>query len=231
MRIRSIRLENYKRFTDLRITDIPDSARLVVMLGPNGTGKSSVFDAFLLKSNAAKTNVSVRGGVYDGYFIKYPSNDNTPNTTHEVARKVTIDLDVDVSDWSTLFCIRSPYRHEADFTNANFGPVKSAHESVRFQRIIDQDRAVSENFSKLGRTALYDALKGTPGIQSMQQFREETIGELKVAIERLFGDPLLSLQDLGTSLDSGAFRFKKGLTDDFDYKNLSGGEKAPLTYS
>ena len=226
MRIRSIRLENYKRFTDLRITDIPDSARLVVMLGPNGTGKSSVFDAFLLKSNAAKTNMSVRGGVYDGYFIKYQSNDNTPNTTHEVARKVTIDLDVDVLDWSTLFCIRSPYRHEADFTNANFGPVKSAHESVRFQRIIDQDRAVSENFSKLGRTALYDALKGAPSIQSMQQFREETIGELKVAIERLFGDPLLSLQDLGTSLDSGAFRFKKGSTDDFDYKNLSGGEKA-----
>ena len=49
---------------------------------------------------------------------------------------------------------------------------------------------------------------------------------IKVALETLFEKPSLSLQDFGGSLDSGAFRFKKGSIDDFHYKNLSGGEKA-----
>ena len=44
MRIKSVRLRNYKRFTDLTIAKIPPEARLVVLVGPNGTGKSSVFD-------------------------------------------------------------------------------------------------------------------------------------------------------------------------------------------
>ncbi len=46
MRLRSVELKNFKRFTDLRIEGIPDDARLVLMIGANGSGKSSVFDAF-----------------------------------------------------------------------------------------------------------------------------------------------------------------------------------------
>ena len=46
MRIKKIRLKNYKRFTELTIADLPATARLVVLVGPNGTGKSSVLDSF-----------------------------------------------------------------------------------------------------------------------------------------------------------------------------------------
>ena len=56
MRIKSVRLKNYKRFTELAIADLPETARLVVLVGPNGTGKSSVFDSFLLKAKAAVSN-------------------------------------------------------------------------------------------------------------------------------------------------------------------------------
>ena len=45
MKIASIHLQNFKRFTDLKIQNIPATAKLVVLLGPNGCGKSSVFDA------------------------------------------------------------------------------------------------------------------------------------------------------------------------------------------
>ena len=45
MKIKSIRMESFKRFTDLTIEGLPETARLVVLIGPNGCGKSSVFEA------------------------------------------------------------------------------------------------------------------------------------------------------------------------------------------
>lgn len=46
MQVRSLRLQNFKRFTDLRLEEIPSTAKLVLLVGANGCGKSSVFDAF-----------------------------------------------------------------------------------------------------------------------------------------------------------------------------------------
>ena len=46
MKIKSIRMKKFKRFTDLTICNIPESAKLVVLVGPNGCGKTSVFEAF-----------------------------------------------------------------------------------------------------------------------------------------------------------------------------------------
>ena len=57
MKIKSIKLKDFKRFTDLTIEGLPETAKLVVMIGPNGCGKSSVFDAlncytYIVKNNA-----------------------------------------------------------------------------------------------------------------------------------------------------------------------------------
>lgn len=46
MKIRKIHLKNFKRFTDLTIAEIPSTAKLVLTIGSNGSGKSSLFDAF-----------------------------------------------------------------------------------------------------------------------------------------------------------------------------------------
>jgi AAA15 family ATPase/GTPase len=46
MRIKELNLKNFKRFTDLQIKNIPADAKLVLLIGTNGSGKSSVFDAF-----------------------------------------------------------------------------------------------------------------------------------------------------------------------------------------
>jgi hypothetical protein len=48
MRIQSLQLENFKRFTDLKIEGVPEAAKLVLLIGANGSGKSSVFDALNL---------------------------------------------------------------------------------------------------------------------------------------------------------------------------------------
>ncbi len=46
MRIASLTLKNFKRFTDLEIGNVPENAKLVLLVGSNGSGKSSIFDAF-----------------------------------------------------------------------------------------------------------------------------------------------------------------------------------------
>ena len=46
MKIKSVHIKNFKRFSDLTIQNIPETARLVVLVGPNGCGKTSVFEAF-----------------------------------------------------------------------------------------------------------------------------------------------------------------------------------------
>ncbi|MES2701911.1 MAG: AAA family ATPase [Bacteroidota bacterium] len=44
MRINKVHLKNFKRFTDLTLDNIPADAKLVLLIGANGSGKSSVFD-------------------------------------------------------------------------------------------------------------------------------------------------------------------------------------------
>ena len=45
MKIAKVTLKRFKRFTDLTVEDLPQTARLIILAGPNGCGKSSFFDA------------------------------------------------------------------------------------------------------------------------------------------------------------------------------------------
>lgn len=57
MKIKSINLKNFKRFTDLAIEGLPETVKLVVMIGPNGSSKSSVFDALNCYTYIIKNSV------------------------------------------------------------------------------------------------------------------------------------------------------------------------------
>ncbi|MEM6633248.1 MAG: AAA family ATPase [Bacteroidota bacterium] len=46
MKIREVHIKNFKRFTDLKITGLSEELKLVLLIGANGSGKSSIFDAF-----------------------------------------------------------------------------------------------------------------------------------------------------------------------------------------
>jgi predicted ATPase len=63
MKIESIRLKNYKTFENLELTKLPD---LVIFVGANGVGKTTLFDVFSFLSDALKNNVrqalAKRGG-------------------------------------------------------------------------------------------------------------------------------------------------------------------------
>src|ERR1051325_1532823 len=67
VKIREIALTNFKRFTHAIITGIPESARLVLLVGPTGCGKSSLIDAVLTWHRNAWAN---RGTWDESYHSK-----------------------------------------------------------------------------------------------------------------------------------------------------------------
>ena len=55
MRIESIRLKNFKSFKDAELSDLPN---LCIIVGANGTGKSTVFQVFQFLRDAMAGNVN-----------------------------------------------------------------------------------------------------------------------------------------------------------------------------
>ena len=228
MRIKRVHLRGYKRFSSLTLTDIPETARLVVLLGPNGSGKSSLFDAFLAKSQAHQNNYALQNQ-YADYYQKTPSAEDTLRSISEVAERITITfhgMEPAQNDWKGIFNIRTAYRNEADFQLDSVRRVQPAVEQRRFTRIIDADQAVSDNYARLSWKRMADLDRDAPGDMTFDRYRRESLRELQDAMAKLFADPPLILQDFGGIHTAGVFRFGKGASDDFHYKNLSAGEKA-----
>ena len=223
MRIKNIRLKNYKRFTELTIADVPATARLVVLVGPNGTGKSSVFDSFLLKASAAVNNHRLSGNT-DQYYEKVLQS----QTTHQVASRVQIELhdtgEGEV-DWKSAFQVRSAYRNESDFRIEHLRATRPEDAGPRLARIIDPDESVSKNYERMAWKRMQDLDRDAPKELTIGEYRRKSLGDLQKAMRGLFSNPSLSLQDFG-GIHAGSFRFSKGNVTDFHYKNLSGGEKA-----
>ena len=54
MKIKKISIKDFRRFTDLTIEGLGPQVKLVVLLGRNGSGKSSLFDALSLMVSQSK---------------------------------------------------------------------------------------------------------------------------------------------------------------------------------
>lgn len=221
IKVKSLHLKDYKRFTDLWVGEIPKTVRLVVLVGPNGSGKSSLFDAFILKAGAEVTIWSLSGnhGEYYEKLVKAQRLD-------EIAQRVKIEFHGNENvDMKSAFQVRSAYRNQADFQVEQFKTAIQNNKGPRLDRIIDVDAAVSDNFMKMAGKGLDDLFYAASDDMTLGEYRKETIGDLQNALRELFEDPELLLQDFG-AMKYGSFRFSKGKAKDFHYKNLSGGEKA-----
>ena len=178
MRIKSVHLSDYKRFTDLTINEIPENTRLVVLIGPNGSGKSSLFDAFLIKSWGSRSNYSLSGNrQYEGYYNKSSHPDQS--STGQLAESISIECHnngtLSRDQWTTAFNIRSAYRNEADFLVDALHAVQPSHETTRFQRIIDPDQSVSDNYRRLAWKRMSDLDRDAPGITTFDQYRRNLL--------------------------------------------------------
>ncbi len=234
MRLQSIHLKRFKRFTDLKVTNLPTAARLVVLVGPNGSGKSSLFEAFNVYSYRARQNNIVDQFYWTkinddsapppqqpniwtiyGNQVQITFHDHTPFTSGEGS-----DLD------KRAFYIRSSYRYEGDFSvNSISRAGDMTDDPKRPANLISQDTRVADNYQRLVATTLaeiYDSSldDNTP----RKEIRERLIGKVAESLRNVL--PNLRLMGPGDPLQDGTFMFEKGTARDWKYKNLSGGEKA-----
>ena len=214
MKIDSIHLQNFKRFTDLKIQNIPATAKLVVLLGPNGCGKSSVFDALHRKSCQYR-------GVSRSSNADYYSKILTQNQQLDIEFYNVSQSDPDVKK---AIYVRTAYRNTPVINVDSIQRMPSAIQEKRFSSMIDNDAAVAGNYQRLISNALERAFRKEDREITLGQFQKEILGEIQEAMKRLFPD--LVLNSLGNPLSDRDFTFDKGTSSNFLYKNLSGGEKA-----
>ena len=120
--------------------------------------------------------------------------------------------------------MRSAYRNDPEFQLRKLGRTVDPLDEVRVNRMIDNDAAVSRNYQELASQGLEDLYEGAEGSMTFDRYRKESIGDVQGALRKLFPD--LELNSLGNPLREGTFRFTKGVSQGFMFKNLSGGEKA-----
>lgn len=215
MKIASIQLKNFKRFTDLLIKDIPESVKLVLIVGPNGCGKSSLFDALLHWYRfGAKLG-------WDSDHLYYRKDAQQPFEWRDSVKVITHG---GAQPQKGGLYIRTAYRNDADFSVSQFSKPENPSDQVSVGRTIQNDQTVAQNYQRL----VYDTMAGvydsTNNSKSVEALREELIGRLRVSMKNVFGD--LVLNSISDPLGAGAFFFEKGATKSYHFKNLSGGEKA-----
>lgn len=223
MKIKEIQIKKFKRFSDLIISEIPETAKLIVLVGPNGCGKTSLFEAFnhyykLTGYNDANNNEQI-------YFEK---KDGTPSTGNWYQDKVKIifhnGLNPNSEELKGKFYFRTAYRNEPDFSVSQLQNQKNPTESIKLRTLMVNDLTVSENYQRLIAQTLAGVYKESNNSKTIEELRNELIGKIKSSLSSVFED--LNLSSIGDPLSNGSFFFKKSLVVDFHYKNLSAGEKS-----
>lgn len=229
MRIKRVELNDFKRFTHLTVEDIPETAKLIVLVGPNGSGKTSFMEAlnhyykFAGYGDVGESNylskIDVKRKFEFGEWYSLAS------------KTVDIDFydaaypkDVGRSNIKGHFYFRSAYRNEPDFVIDTMRKQDDPTKTVHLQSLIQNDQSVSSNYQRLIANSISELYKSENNQKDVATLRSELTGKISASIERVFED--LHFSSLGDPLQNGNFYFTKGITKNFPYKNLSAGEKS-----
>ena len=221
MKLQSIIIKDFKRFTELSVQGLPETCRLIILAGPNGSGKSSFFDALSVWHLYTWRRRNHWDASYHRKSQINPEQDWTGNDVNVNFHNADPN---DQDERKKALYFRSAHRNEPEFQIDSLQRLPNLLDNPRFNRMIDNDQAVRDNYQRLASQAFSDAFENARGEMTLSEFREKTIGDVRDAFKRLF--PEVELNSLGDPLTNGTFRFTKGASTGFLFKNLSGGEKS-----
>lgn len=236
MKIKSLQLKNFKRFTDLTLQDIPDNAKLVLLIGSNGSGKSSVFDAFEAINKRLKDDDKFYS-FQDAEQRNYYSKNRTENFSilfyadnNEKLQYITSNAG-NLTNSGNSFYGRSAVRYFPRLERTVIGiPVKIADDEDRPAYYIDRDNRFENDIdlllTEVVKKVFSDLNNRTNGkIDEVKKFMHR----LNESLSRIFESgnyTQLQLINFETPADGNPAQliFKKG-SSEINYDLLSAGEK------
>ncbi len=229
MRIKKVELDNFKRFTHLTVDNIPQTAKLVVLVGPNGSGKTSFMEAMnhYYKYSGYQNVGDYRYLSKTGHSVEYEQIEwmqLAPKTVDIDFHDATFPKNRGQSNIKGHFYFRSAYRNESDFQIESMKRQSDPTQTIRLQTLIENDQTVSANYQRLIANTISGVFNNENDSRTVESLREELTGKIRVALERVFED--LKFSSLGEPLKNGNFYFTKGSVKNFHYRNLSAGEKS-----
>ncbi|GAA3969424.1 AAA family ATPase [Mucilaginibacter dorajii] len=229
MKITRLELKNFKRFDDLTIdmTSLAQPAKLVLLIGTNGSGKSSVFDALeAINKHSKHTTISrtelsyYKKDINKNYEIEFT---NSLNKVYSL-----VSGNYDGVNLGNSFYGRTSIRQVPKLTRTSLGQSQFSFEndSDRPKSFIDRDNRFENDIEKVTSSILTDVFKGN---SSTEEIKESYISPINKALENIFvldetiGIKLVSIKP---PLDGNISEilFKKG-TSEIPYDYLSSGEK------
>ncbi|MBB3055434.1 AAA family ATPase [Mucilaginibacter gotjawali] len=232
MKITKLELKNFKRFDDLTIdlTSLAEPAKLVLLIGTNGSGKSSVFDAFEYVNKLVRSDIKInddlsKSSYYNKNTKKKYEIDVTFNDDRSFHSNFFLVNNNEIPD--NAFYGRTSFRQVPKLTRTASGQVSVSFEkdSDRPKTFIDYDNRFENDIEKISSSILTDLF----GQNSTQQILESYINPINRAFENIFGaeDGLrIRLLSIKPPLDGkiAEILFQKG-NSNIQYDYLSSGEK------
>lgn len=220
-------MKEYKRFYDLTIDLGNAPKRIVALVGPNGCGKSSVFDAMLFLAKAYMGRFG-QNGINRDYH--YHSLKQVPGYNYE---NVQIEFEQGTFDQvynkmqkegsgNSIFSFRSSFRYNG---NLKVTQTKAVEDIIQnhygASSASDIDQRIEEDYRRL--LAKYNKYRDDNDLRPSEA-REHIIGKLNAALSACLDLKIVSLGNIDEN--KGTLYFKKSDADIvFDYNVLSAGEK------
>ncbi len=227
MKIRSLQLKNFKRFTDLTLEGIPDNAKLVLLIGSNGSGKSSVFDAFDF--------LSLQYGK-----IPRPSHLNFFKDKSILTQEVFVDTleygkqGLTADGWigsakirGTNFYGRTSFRQIPRITRTKLGKTFNLeNDTDKPVSFIDRDERFENDLEHILGKLLKEFFRTT---NDKSEIKKNVIDPINESLQRIFpgeNGTRLQLIQMIPPLEGNVadVTFRKGVSE-FHYNYLSAGEK------
>ena len=230
MHIEKLTLREFKRFRELTIdlSDVQQPPRLVLLIGANGSGKSSVFDALEWVSGPTKGARNMND--WPDYYRR------TPDAVPEVECLMTSgvgtirrgDAEAPSGNWmASAFYGRSSSRQTPRLTRRRSEAIDVAADEDRPRFYILPDQRFENDIDLLAKLILRQVFRGAS--VDTTELRARYIDPINEALGRIFrGDAAtsLALTELMPSLanEPADVRFRKGVSE-IHYDLLSSGEK------